>query len=145
GLYSNDNVGDGSVPNGSDIGLPITGSSGTGAFFCTLPFEAKDILRMRLRRFEIQLAFINIVAVITQILFILIYGGVPLQSGFCTALILLAELLYMVTIFIRNHQVKLYSKLTVLVAFVILSCPAFGSDADLYNEALPLMTAFRFL
>ncbi|MDE5741219.1 MAG: hypothetical protein K2H90_02075, partial [Oscillospiraceae bacterium] len=76
---------------------------------------------------------------------ILIYGGVPLQSGFYTALILLAELLYMVTIFIRNHQVKLYSKLTVLVAFVILSCPAFGSDADLYNEALPLMTAFRFL
>lgn len=144
-LYSNDNVGDGGAPNGSDIGLPITGSSGTGAFFCTLPFEAKDVLRMRLRRFEIQLAIINIITVITQILPILMYGGAPLQWGFCTALLLLAELLYMAAIFIRHYQIKLYTNIIISLVFVILSCSAFAPATDLYNDVFPLMNVFEFL
>lgn len=143
--YSNDNVGDGGAPNGSDIGLPITGSSGTGTFFCTLPFKAKDILHVRLRRFEINIAFINIVAVINQLLSIHRFGGGMFPSGYCIAVILLAELIYMVTMFIRHYQIKLYTNLTIMVVFVIFSSSAFAAGTDLYNDVMPLLKAFWFL
>lgn len=144
GIYTEDNVGDGGAPNSGDIGLPITGSSGTGVFFCTLPFRAKDILNMRFRRFEINLAFINIVALINQVLFISMYGGM-FPSGYGIALILLAELLFMAVMFIRHYQIKLYANLAIVVVFIVLSNSAFVPDTDLYNETLPLMKAFHFM
>ena len=71
GIYTEDNVGDGGAPQNSDIGLPVVGSSGTGTFFCTLPFKARDILNMRFRRFEINLVIVNLVALLNQVLFII--------------------------------------------------------------------------
>lgn len=146
GICNDDNVGDGGAPQGIDIGFPAMGSLGMGTFFCTLPFRAKDILNMRLRRFEINLAFINIIAVINQVLFIKMHGEM-FPSGYCIALVLLAELLYMVTLFIRHYQVKLYANLAIVVAFITLSSPAFDSnvDTDFNNEILPLMKAFHFM
>ncbi|MDE6596101.1 MAG: hypothetical protein K2K44_08835 [Oscillospiraceae bacterium] len=144
GVCNDDNVGDGGAPQGIDIGFPAIGSLGMGTFFCTLPFRAKDILNMRLRRFEINLAFINIVALINQVLFISMYGGM-FPSGYCIALVLLSEIIYMVTMFIRNYKIKLYSNLSLVAVFVILSCPAFIDDTEAYQEILPLMKAFHFM
>ena len=146
GICTEDNVGDGGAPQSIDMGFPAMGSLGMGTFFCTLPFRAKDILNMRFRRFEINLAFINIVALINQVLFIKMHGEM-FPSGYCIALILLAELLYMVTLFIRHYQIKLYSNLMLAVVFIALSTPAFDNnvDTDFNKEMLPLMKAFQFM
>lgn len=141
-MCSNDNVGDGGAPNGSDIGLPITGSSGTGAFFCTLPFEAKDILRMRFRTLEINFAVTAVPAVIIQTVLILTGSSEGLfPSGFCAAALSLAELLYTVTIFIRKYQVKLYANISVFVLSAFVSVLTFVTDEDIY----PIIKAFEFL
>ena len=145
GIYNEDNVGDGGAPQGVDIGFPAMGSLGMGTFFCTLPFRAKDILNMRFRRFEINLAFINIIALVNQILFTKIMYGGMFTSGYCIALLLLAELLYMVTMFIRNYKIKLYSNLALVVVFIVLSSSAFADDTEFYQETLPLMKAFHFM
>ena len=71
-LCSNDLVGDNDMPTNSDIGvLPVAGASGTGAFFCTLPFKAKDILCMRLRTLEINFAVVTVSAAKAQTVLIL--------------------------------------------------------------------------
>lgn len=144
-LYSEDNFEDGSIPSGRDIGLPITGASGSSAFFCTLPFEAKDVLRMRLKRFMANIVFINTIAVINQILFIVKFSGGLFPSGYCTALLLISETAYAATVFAGKRKIKTYICAMILVLSIILSNFAFAPGTDSYNEILPLMNAFDFL
>lgn len=142
-MCSNDLVGDNDAPTNSDIGiLPVSGAAGTGAFLCTLPFRAKDILCMRLRKLEINLAVVNASAVIMQTVLILTGSSEGLfPSGFCAAVLSIAELLYMVVTFIRKYQIKLYSNLTVFVLSAIFSCVTFIVDEDTYT----MLKAFEFL
>lgn len=142
-LCSNDLVGDNDMPTNSDIGiLPVTGAAGTGAFFCTLPFKAKDILCMRLRTLEINFAVVTGSAAITQAVLILTGSSEGLfPSGFCAAVIALSELLYMIVTFIRKYPIKLYANLTVFVLAAFASCITFIIDEDIY----PMIKAFEFL
>ena len=142
-LCSNDLVGDNDMPTNSDIGiLPVTGAAGTGAFLCTLPFKAKDILCMRLRTLEINFAVVTGSAVIMQIVLILTNSSEGLfPSGFCAAVLAFSELLYMVVTFIRKYPIKLYANLTVFVFAAFASCVTFIIDEDTY----PMIKAFEFL
>lgn len=142
-LCSNDLVGDNDMPTNSDIGiLPVTGAAGTGAFLCTLPFKAKDILCMRLRTLEINFAVVTVSAVIMQTVLILtdsIEGLFP--SGFCAAALSIAELLYMVVTFLRRYPIRLYANLTVFVLAAFASCISFIIDESTY----PIVKPFEFL
>lgn len=142
-LCSSDLVGDNDMPINSDIGiLPVTGAAGTGAFLCTLPFKAKDILCMRLRTLEINFAVVTVSAVIMQTVLILTGSSEGLfPSGFCAAALSVAELLYMVVVFMRRYPIKLYSNMTVFALTAIASCVTFIIDEDTY----PMIKAFEFL
>ena len=142
-LCSSDLVGDNDMPANSDIGvLPVAGASGTGAFFCTLPFKAKDILCMRLGTLEMNFAVVTVSAAIAQTVLILTNSSEGLfPSGFCAAVIALSELLYMIVTFIRKYPIKLYANLTVFVLAAFASCVTFIIDEDIY----PMIKAFEFL
>lgn len=138
--YANDLTGDNGVEtsiNNNVLGAQISGTMYTGAFLCTLPFKAKDMLALRIREFEINIAAINISAVVIHIILMFTDSS----SGLCAALIPLLEVGFLILIFVRRFNNKFFMELLIFVIVMTLAIGSVDSDGtttEIYN-------AFEFL
>ena len=136
--YSNGNIGDRDTVIDARIhGTQISGSMYTGPFLCTLPFKAKDLLALRIREFEINIAAINISAVVIHII-LMLTGS---DFGLCVALTAFLEVGFLIMIFVRRFNNKFFLELLI---FVIVMTLAIGSiDSD--GTTIEIYNAFDFL
>ncbi|MDE7290242.1 MAG: hypothetical protein K2N71_12210, partial [Oscillospiraceae bacterium] len=136
--YSNGIIGDrDTVIDTRVYGTQISGSMYTGPFLCTLPFKAKDLLALRIREFEINIAAINISAVVIHIILMLTGSA----FGLCVALTAFLEAGFLIMIFVRRFNNKFFWELLIFVIVMTLAIESIdseGTTTEIYN-------AFDFL
>lgn len=138
--YSNGITGDRDTGIDTRIhGTQISGTMYTGPFLCTLPFKAKDMLALRIREFEINIAAINIPAAVIHIILMLTGGS----SGFCAALIPLMEVGFLILIFVRRFNKLSLFYLEMLIFIVAMTLAIASISLEEAEEGI--YTDFEFL
>lgn len=138
--YANDLTGDNGIETGINnniLGAQISGTMYTEPFLCTLPFKAKDMLALRIREFEINIAAINISAVVIHIILMVTDSS----SGLCAALNPLLEVGFLILIFVRRFNKKFFLEMLIFIIVMTLAIGSIDSDGtttEIYN-------AFDFL
>ena len=137
-VFSNGMVGDRDTGIDARIqGTQISGSMYTGPFLCTLPFKARDLLALRIMEFEINIAAINVFAIVIHII-LMLTGS---TSGLCVALTVFLEAGFLIMIFVHRFNNKFFLEMLIFViamTFAIGSIDSEGTTVEIYN-------AFDFL
>lgn len=148
-MFSNMLAGDGE-PFVKDMPEVCHGSSATGKFFCTLPFEAGDLLNTRIIRWEQCTAINTALYVAVQIASMIMEAtGSPMYHSYCGMSFIFAVWTAAITLcgtLIRGHRVfiigiaygvSFYAAINVLSAFED-DLPAIAR----LDETMPVLGAF---
>lgn len=138
--YSNGIIGDRDTAIDTRIyGTQISGAMYTGPFLCTLPFKAKDMLAVRIREFEVNIAAINVSAIVIHIILMLNSGTDKL--GLCVALTAFLEIGFLIMIFVRRFNNKFFLEILIFVIVMTLSIESIDPDIN----SAGVYRAFEFL